>query len=68
MSLKAFHVLFVTLCAMLGVVVGSWALDQRAMGAEGGYLALAVLCFLASAGFLVYGAWFRRKLKDVSYL
>ncbi len=68
MSLKAFHVVFVTLCAMLAVVMGTWALDQRSMGGGALYLTCAVASYLAAGGILAYGAWFRRKLKDVSYL
>ena len=68
MSLKAFHVLFVTICAMLSMVVGTWALDQHSAGGGALYMGFAAMSFVAAGGFLVYGAWFRRKLKDVSYL
>ncbi len=68
MSLKAFHVVFVTLCAMLAVVVGTWAMDQRSMGGGALYMGFAMTSYLAAGGFMLYGAWFRRKLKDVSYL
>ena len=68
MSLKAFHVVFVTLCAMLSMVVGTWALDQNSVGGGALYMGFAVTSFVAAGGFLVYGAWFRRKLKDVSYI
>lgn len=67
MSLKAFHLVFIVLATLLAGGVGVWAWGQRAV--EGNlYLGLAVVCFLAALGLIVYGIWFVKKLKDVSYL
>ena len=61
MSLKAFHLVFVTLSTLLAVGFGAWALgepggDHRWLG----FLSLAV-----AAGLPVYGWWFLRKTKGV---
>lgn len=62
MSLKLFHVVFVAAALVLALWTGVWALG------EGGALWLAVCCFVAAAGLVVYGVWFLRKMRGVSYL
>ncbi len=68
MSLKAFHIVFVTIAALLCVGFGVWAIrnyqahgDALSMAAGIGSLAVAVVL-------VVYGRWFLRKLKWVSLL
>lgn len=64
MSLKAFHLIFIVAAILLCVVFGAWAWGQ----ASGLYRVVAAAAFAAAAGLVVYGAWFVRKLKGVSYL
>ncbi|HVS01786.1 MAG TPA: hypothetical protein VMT16_03375 [Thermoanaerobaculia bacterium] len=68
MSLKAVHVLFITLATALSLGLAWWGWQQVRLGGGGGYLALSVLAVAAAAALLVYGWWFLRKMKDVSYL
>lgn len=68
MSLKAFHVVFVVLSTVLAVGFGLWAIrDYRATG-EVASMVLGVLSLCCAGALLVYGRWFLRKLKHVSYL
>jgi hypothetical protein len=69
MSLKALHIVFILASMFLCVVFGAWAvLNFEAQG--GG--ALAVMYVAGSAAglvaLLVYGAYFLKKLRNVSYL
>lgn len=64
MSLKAFHVVFVTMATLLAMGVGVWCLRVQ----EAGYVPLGVVSMAAAAGLVVYGVWFLRKMKGVSYL
>lgn len=68
MSLKAFHVVFVLastlLCVGLGVFFGSEYLNTHATGT----LLLASASLLGVVVLVVYGVWFLKKLKGVSYL
>lgn len=67
MSLKAFHVIFISAAVVLAVWLGLWAWDQRqASGGSGGWLALAGGSFAAAAGLVVYEVWFLRKTRKVS--
>jgi hypothetical protein len=66
MSLKAFHVAFVVCSVLLAVGFGVWALLQRTGGTL--YLVLGLVSFAVAAGLVVYGVWFLKKLKGVSYL
>lgn len=64
MSLKAFHVIFISAAVLLAVWLGFWAWDQREAG--GSWIALALGSFAAAAGLVVYEVWFLRKTRKVS--
>ncbi len=68
MSLKVFHLVFVTVSAILGLGFGAWAIaDYRRNGsAESLWWGLGSLA--GTAALIVYGRWFLRKLKGVGYL
>lgn len=66
MSLKAFHVAFVVCSVLLAVGFGVWALAREGGGTL--YLLLGLLSFGIAIGLVVYGVWFLKKLKGVSYL
>ena len=61
MSLRAFHLLFVAAATLLAFVFGGWCL--RASSATPGYLWLGIGSFILGVGLIVYGAWFRRKIR-----
>jgi hypothetical protein len=66
MSLKAFHVIFMSAAVLLAVGLGLWSLDQRAQGRPGAWLAYAIASFAVALGLVVYEAWFLRKTRQVS--
>jgi hypothetical protein len=68
MSLKAFHVVFVSASILLALGVGVWALNRYFQ--EGGNLNLALGAgsLLSAIGLGVYGRYFLKKLKHISYL
>ena len=67
MSLKTFHIVFVVLSTLLSLGFGLWAaleyIDRR--GIE--LLAVAIGSLVFSGLLVMYGIWFLRKLKHVSY-
>jgi len=65
-SLKAFHVIFVSAAVLLAVWLGFWAWDQRQAVGGGGWLAFSCGAFAAAAGLVVYEVWFLRKTRKVS--
>jgi len=68
MSLKAFHLIFVTASVAVSLFVGIWsALSYNRTGAQLD-LAFAVASGLAVIGLLWYGKYFLKKLKHISYL
>ena len=69
MSLKAFHVIFITAASAMCFGFGLWMLrDYRSPGGTTGDLAWAVSGIVVSVGLLVYERYFLKKLKNVSYL
>lgn len=69
MSLKAFHVIFITASSALSFGFGIWAMKNY-FSVEGAPLDLvfAIGAFLAGIGLIVYERYFLKKLKNVSYL
>jgi hypothetical protein len=69
MSLKAFHVVFITAASALAFGFAVWALknyfspDDAAMD-----LILGIGSFSAGIGLIVYERYFLKKFKNVSYL
>ena len=63
MSLKGFHIVFITFSTLLALVLGVWCI--RVNLAEGApvYLAGAIGSFVAAVALIVYGVWFYRKMK-----
>ena len=69
MSLKAFHVVFITAASALAFGFGMWSLGvYRSSEGATSDLTWAVASFLTGAALLVYEGFFLKKLKKVSYL
>lgn len=69
MSLKAFHIFFVTISSVLAFGFGGWSLKNYFGGERAGLdLAMGVGSLLVGVALVVYGRYFLKKLKNVSYL
>lgn len=68
MSLKAFHVFFVLLATALCGLCAAWAAREYMNAQATGMLVFALLSALSGAGILIYGVWFVRRQKHLSYL
>lgn len=68
MSLKAFHIVFVVASVLLSAGVGVWAIAEFAQVGATWLIVLGVAALAFAVGMIVYGFWFLRKLKNVSYL
>ena len=69
MSLKAVHLFFVTALSALTLGCGIWFLKMYFEAKDNrGDLVLGVLSIVAFGAVLVYGKYFLKKLKKVSYL
>jgi len=67
-SLKAFHVIFVTVSTILAFGVGFWAMRDYFTRHESGSLVFGLTSLLGAVVLVIYGRWFLKKLKGVSYL
>lgn len=68
MSLKAFHLVFVVASVTLCLVFAAWGYDQFRQGGGAAGLLWAGLGAAGAVGLLVYGRYFLRKLRHISYL
>jgi hypothetical protein len=69
MSLKAFHLIFITAASALAFGFGVWLLkDYFSPEGRGLDLVYAIGSFVAGIGLIVYERYFLKKTKDVGYL
>ncbi len=69
MSLKAFHIVFITAASALAFGFGVWMLrEYRVYGGGVGDLIFGVTSMIVGAALLVYEGYFLRKLKNESFL
>lgn len=65
MSLKAFHLVFVSLSLLMALAVGAWGLHEFLHHGDDGALALGVLCFALGPALMVYGVRVARKFRQL---
>lgn len=63
MSLKAFHILFISLSIVITVLFGIWCAQSYADTGKALYLVGTVFAFVFSASLLFYGIWFLKKIR-----
>lgn len=63
MTLKGFHIVFITFASLLALGVGAWCLWVHSVFHASAYLIGAGVCFAAMLGLVVYGVWFYKKMK-----
>ena len=69
MSLKAFHIFFISLASLMTLGCGVWELKSYCSPAPRPWqLWFGIGALVISAGLMVYGRNFLKKMKGVSYL
>ena len=68
MSLKAFHIFFIALSVMTAFFLGTWLVVADTEMGTPLRLVLGFLSCLAGAGLVLYGKYFLRKFKHLSFM
>jgi hypothetical protein len=68
MSLKTFHIIFVSVAILLTVGFGIWGVRDYQATDNRTSLYMGLGSFLVTLVLAVYGVWFLKKLKGVSYI
>jgi uncharacterized membrane protein len=63
MSLKAFHIFFVSVSILLMIVSGTWAIKNYWNDSGIPYLVLSISFYVTAAVMTIYGFWFLRKIR-----
>lgn len=63
MSLKFFHVFFITLSSLMCLGVGVWAVDAWRSDGASNWVVLAAVAFAAAGGLVAYGNSFLKKAR-----
>ena len=63
MSLKGFHIVFITVSTLLALGVGAWCLWIDSAHGAPVFRIGAICSFVAGAALIAYGIWFYRKMK-----
>jgi predicted Co/Zn/Cd cation transporter (cation efflux family) len=65
MSLRAFHLLFITVSAMLAAFCAAWAVTHYRLDHTASYAAGAIVSVVCAGTLAVYGAMFQRKTRNL---
>ena len=68
MSLKAFHIVFILMSTLLSVGFCWWMLRSYSATGAVSELVMGILSGATAVGLVVYGRYFLKKLKRISYL
>ncbi len=68
MSLKAFHIVFVTVSSIFALGFGVWAIRQYNSSGEVSSLVVGILALVGAVSMVIYGRWFWKKLSGISWL
>lgn len=68
MSLKAFHIIFVTAATLLCFGFGAWAFHSYSASKAQLDLFMGIISVALGVGMIWYGRYFLKKLKNISYL
>jgi hypothetical protein len=65
MSLKAFHIFFISISVLVAFGYAAWEINGFAANGDMWQLFKGIISFVAAIGLTVYGVRFMRKLKHV---
>jgi predicted membrane protein len=68
MSLKAFHIVFISVSTVLSAVFALWCFREFSRSDHAAAAAGGVLGMFAVAGLLVYGVRFLKRARGIGYL
>jgi len=68
MSLKAFHIVFILVSGLLCLGLGAWSYGRYRQTHALEFAWGIAVSLAALVALIVYGKWFLRKLRNVSYL
>ncbi len=66
MSLKIFHIIFISLSVLLSLGFGFWAIQFAVQQNQPGYMVGGVISLLSAVALIVYGRIFLKKMKDIN--
>ena len=65
MSLRAFHLVFMTVSVILAAFCAAWAVGEYRAAHDGAYMAGAIVSLAGAVGLAAYGAAFQRKTRHL---
>lgn len=68
MSLKAFHLVFITVCIVFAAGFGAWCVLDYRETQNATSLVMGVISFASEIGLIAYGVYALKKLKSFSML
>ena len=68
MSLKAVHLIFITVATLFAVGFAVWCIQRFNATGDGGMMGAGIVSALAAVSLVIYAIQFLKKLKHVPYL
>lgn len=65
MSLKGFHILFITVSVLMALGFSAWVGYRHFVAGDSRFIALGIVSLVIGVVLIVYGRAFRRKIRDL---
>ena len=65
MSLRIFHVIFISVCVLFSILVGAWGAREYITNRDTSALVLALIFFVAAGVLVIYGKKVFGKLREL---
>jgi len=66
MSLKMFHIIFISLSVLMSILFAGWCWNAYFYEQSFFYMAGGIISLLIASGLIFYGKWFLKKYKGLS--
>ena len=66
MSLKSFHILFITIVSFVALFIGYLFYNEWVLYNETKYLILTILSIIFCIGLILYNKWFYKKISKIN--
>ena len=66
MSLKSFHLIFITIVSLITVFFGYWCYNEWSLYNDAKYIILSILSIIFCIGLIFYSKWFLKEISRIN--
>ena len=66
MSLKSFHLIFITIVSLFTIFFGYWCYNEWSLYNEIKYIIFSILSIFLCVGLMIYSKWFLKEISKIN--